>query len=444
MTTVNTEPVKKNKREPLATVCGLTIAPARVGTILGSNGLNVSIQRTLDSVMDKKEALKKLGAPSVPSMPPKGEPKLTDEERESRKEAQKHYKEYKSEKYIAAYTKYTEWKKLKKSKSEIEKELKKAEKLAVDDVEKMAELEKQKKDIGDIQTKMDNILSDKDVELFVNRDVISKSRIRINREAFVAVASVLQEIIEQSALCTMDQANSEDKKIIIPLHALSKDHDKIPLFPLMSNLKSYKLLCEYQQAILDWEVRCKKFDAQVKNEAKKRNIKIKDHKAHKKNLRPQKPNPEEYHPANSNGTNFRFYVGRIFEQLRDIDSERFADLRISKDIKEFYSNLALDFCNRLVPWIIEIIEIKNIKTVGHDVVMRAVNLMLKDGGSGHYVEDLSITVKDRLDKLRTYNDKKKSNGEDVDDIDDIDDIDDEDEHEDDETDVLPRRRRRIV
>lgn len=454
----STTVVKQTTREPLANVCGLTIAPARVAAILGKYGLNEKSQKILDEILDKKEKLKKLGAPAVPPAPAKDEPKLTEAESAARKDAQKAYKDFKSDKYVEANNKFSEWKALKKSRNEAEKELKKIERLSAYEGEDPAKvrqrteasshLEEQKSELDKLNAEMAEIEKDEEVKLFVEYDTYSKQKIRVNREAHVAVAGVLQEIIEQIAYCTMEQANLENKKIIMPLHSLGDKHDQIPLFPLMANLPAYKKMCEYKDSIKRWEEDCKKFDVRVKNEAKKRGLKIKDHMAHKKDQRPKKPVPENYCPPNASKTAFEFYIGGIFTSLRSVDTDKFSELRISSPIKTYLSNLALDFCNRLVPWIMTVIHLRNIKTVGWEVIMSVVELMLIDGGSEFYVEDIKLTIKDRIDKLKAYNAKKKSRGEPVEEDTDADDNDDEEDADDTEEEAAEpapaRRRRRVV
>lgn len=462
MATTNT--VKQTDKKPLAKACGVSIAPARVASMLGKYGLNAVTQKMVDDVKAKKEELKKRGAPAVPPAPGKGQPKLTEDEKNARAEARKRYNEWKSPDYLKAENLFNDWKQLRKTQTELDRELKKAEKLASyegDDAEKQKQavsarktLDRQRKELENITNRMENLANQEYIKLFIDYDIMSKSRIRINREATVAVASVIQEFIEESALYTMERAYEEDKKIIMPLHTLGPHHDKIPLYPLISNLKAYKLLCQHAQDIVEWEQECKKFDVRVKNEAKKRNIKIKEHKANKKNQRPKRPELVEYVPENAHGVNFTYYINKIVDDLRDNDSEKFGDLRVSSNLKTYYSSLALDFCNRLVPWILTMIECKNIKTVGAEIVMKVVKLMLIDGGCGYFTNDIQATVQERIDKLRRHNAGKKDSTDAEADANEVDEEDtdeaeaeDEDEAEpevEDKTATTRKRRQRVA
>lgn len=194
----------------------------------------------------------------------------------------------------------------------------------------------------------------------------------------------------------------------------------------MYNLPSYLQVCEYKTALDKWNSDCKKFDDRIAKEAKVNKQNLSDCKKRNKNQRPQKPDFEHYLTSGKKDVDFEFYVAKVFNATRDFGTE-FNDLRISSHIKQYLSNLCLDFCNRLVPWVNTIIQCKNIKTVGWDVIMTAIDLMLTDGGNAYYIPNIRGSVEDRINKLHEYEKHKKSKGETLDDEEE-----DEEEYEDEE------------
>lgn len=288
-----------------------------------------------------------------------------------------------------------------------------------------------------------------DVKHFFHKDACSASRVRFNERATVALATVMEAIVVELAEHSMDHVIEIKKKIIQPDHCVSNGVENCSLYPLIAPLRAF-------QAIRSKQDRFAEYQADVKHQQEEANRKARqDAKRKKKNYKKPELNLPTFAqkevdagyakfnddikkgkdgeddetaqvaqwygidiPADGeevvDNTDFNFYVTNVFKKVRDGDSDNtWSELRFSTPIKNFFSDLLIQFIGRMLPMIRLLISFNknSIKTVDDKVVMRVVEMWLTDSHqdttTGEYTlsEDhrvLFSTVADKLALLEAH------------------------------------------
>ena len=440
----------------------LKIQPPRMRMHLDRLAMNRPIETQLAPIKEKIEQIRKLGAPTLPEKPDK---EAEQEVKDAYKEAQKTYNKYSSADYEKLTTVYELVKKLQKISSiqnqqhELAKEGKELTK------KQLAELAKEQKTVADqpadgqpaeeyeshgfapyttgvnvtseaevhaLTTKL--LAENPNVQLLAERDRISKDKTRFTDAAIIALATVAEmgsrEFIEHGMATTL----SENKRIMLPDHCVSKGLEKCSLYSLFDKLPTFRLVADRQTRRAAWERDHAEWKAENKrNNRAKGNARRKNPKAAK----PAPPTPYqtfeereveqgfaiETETTAENGDvktkvmwrgiddfskvdvdeddgegdetsrkfGFDFYINLLCKDVKEAMTDEtvaentvdYKDIRVSTDIKRFLSNLIKEFIHRVAPQIRLYMDYKEAKTVSYGMIETVLKSILMDS----YVPD---------------------------------------------------------
>jgi hypothetical protein len=449
-TTMTTEIVDK-KRQQLGELVGLRISPARISSFI-KHWLNSSLEAKNVHFEEEIAKIKKNGCdiakPVAPKAPedPKSE---TEEQKKVRQEARKvydnelrKYNKWASEEYVELKLLSQYCKKLDKLESLLKKptncdshqyEIKcvmaslndqpaprKTFGIAESDDE-YAQRCKEFKPRGFLAYKgnarldtPDNILAElvrvkttyPNVLYFLSKQDNNKEKQRFNTPAAIAIASVVETMIQQLAEHTVKATIHERNKKMQPDHCVSEGVKELSLFPLISNSEHYLAVVARQLRKQKWineRARAlRRFNhgarlrearagaaAVVKSEftfpsfadceVKGGHAFITDTKINKKNVAKNSYGWHDIdvdrHPVTE--IDFTTYVDRVCKEVVDSFGEDADGVIVSYKLQKFFSNLVVDFIINL-SWSLEIIseEIRESETINQSTVLWAVKLML--------------------------------------------------------------------
>jgi hypothetical protein len=456
----------KKSRQQLSTKADIALSTARIRRWIDPNGMNKELQKQIDGYKKKLLEIKKSGAPTEPKAPAK--PTKTDKallakyekDKTDYSEKLKEYNKYESKAYTELVSAYRIYELLEllvgylgQSKDVIEKskeiidtikcELmdKPSPKKADEPVDKYKERVKEFKPQGFPSIHGLTELTDKDkleecrknllekkypnIKLFIDKNEISKKKIRFNDKGIAAIAAFSEYIVRETALHAMITATSLDKnnKIIQPDHIINPGMPKLPLAQLYIKLPHLKLIDdrqkrrrEYDQKVRNIKLQREKAErersARLNVKAQKVNGKIEgilsfeeeevkngfavkiipdpkpvkeeDKKEEKKDEKPEEkkaPKPIykwkgiDIEEEVEDPTDFKFYIKCICDDLKKTEASD-SKIRVSNDIKLFLSNLIKDFLHMLSTQMRILLGFYDIKTVNEKVVITVVKLLL--------------------------------------------------------------------
>jgi len=472
------------KRHQLSKTVDLVIPPPRVRMHVDRLAMNRKVESELEPIRTKLLALKKKGAPVVPAKP---DSKAEAEVKEAYKAAVKDYNSFASDDYAHNLVIYDLCKKLtkivalfdkrdelaadgkalsKKNQEELEKEqLAARDEPNPDDGEEVVTLGFTKYTKGvnlNNSTAVKALLQklrdeNNQVDLFFQRDTVSKTKIRFTDSSIIALATTLQTAISEFANHAMATTLEQNKKIMYPDHCVSVGlKENCSLYPLFCTLPSYMQIVDRQTRREQWEADFKEFKA--KNAKKKAS---KPKKAKKATTKPvEKPEyqsfeqreVEEGHAyaeqkvdgkGNTKTTylwkgiddledvdtdeeevegggrkfGFNFYIGQVCKNLKDInkkDDDEYEQVRVSTNIKRFFSNLLVELIHRIAPQIRLLMSYKDAKTVSYEMIITVLKIILIDSYSPTANGDVELTEEhqalftDMKKKVKAYNDYHKN------------------------------------
>lgn len=443
---------KKVTRQQLCKVTQNIISPARVRRFIDNLGINRTVEEQLKLAKLNIVKIKKEGGPVEPisPKPPKKnceEPlKLKYEELKNKYLADlKVYNDYTSEKYkrlrviykLCKYLLKVKVLLLKKTRNVNQnKEMDEYVKVINSGVEKRKSSESDEEFLARSQvnlyssylanvdlTNVDSItkLIDKlksenpGLDQFLEKDTISKLRVRFNDPSAVAIATAMEFVIEELLEHGMAKTIELQKKTIQPDYCITDDIEDCQWYVLFRNLPHLK-------AIVDRQNRKNKYFADRDKEKQKQVQKAKSKaKKDKKNyVKPSfkyptfqdnevakghavkltktvtdsegKETTKEYYEWKlidaedvelnelCDDTNFYHYVQQICKKIiarrSDIGDSDYADIKISTNIKKFFSDLIIDFIAKISPQFRVLIDAMDVKTIDHTVVKTILKMLL--------------------------------------------------------------------
>lgn len=495
-------------RVQLTHTVGLHISPARVRRFIDKRGMNRVVEDEIHAEKDQILAIEKEGTTAVaeftlvkPTAVDGQEPTAAALESynaalAAHQAAQAVYKNYKSERYNTLNNVYKLASELTKLSHLLQKQnavaaagandKKKFTQKNIDEMNRVVtrlNTEFTSGVAGVTLTSLDSVtaalasLNTKypDLVHFFNRDASSARRVRFNDRATVALATVMECIVEQLTEHSMNHVIELGKKIIQPDHCVSPGLENCPLYPLFSTLPAMQALRSRQERHAAYDARTKKEQAdanqKAKAEARKRQKTFKAVKlvqptfaetevdggyavrveadATERDENGEATQKYAWYgidvPANEadtvDTTDFVHYVDLLTKNFKKIavddGNTAWADIRISGNIRNFFSNILIQFIARMLPLISLTISSKksnvkknDVKTVCDRTIMRVVEMLLAD--SNHNAQglvkfsqehtDLFNTVAAKLTLLETHlaakAERKKLTGETADEDDD--------------------------
>jgi hypothetical protein len=429
--------------------------------------MNRPVEQQLNPIKDKIEQIKKTGAPELPDKPEKDAEQSV---KDAYKEAQKEYNKYSSTEYERLGTLHELCKKLRKI-SNIQKQ---QDELNQDGKEltkkQLADLTREQKIVADqpsdgqsaddyvslgfseytdgvdvaseaaVNALLNRLLDENpDVNLFFERDTISKQKVRYQDSAIIGLTTAIQMAAREFIQHGMWRTLEENKRIMLPDHCVSTGLEECPLYPLFRTLETFRLVEKRQERRAQWERDYAAWKAENKRKNRsKGNARRKGGKTKETPAPTPFPTFEEREveqkfadevEATTDGGEvktkvlwrgiddrskydieeddeesdetarkfgFDFYINQLCKDVKETMSENtdvenhadYKDIRVSTDIKRFLSNLIKEFIHRVAPQIRLFMTFKDAKTVSYDMVETVLKSFLIDS----YVPDENVTV----------------------------------------------------
>jgi len=228
---------------------------------------------------------------------------------------------------------------------------------------------------------------------------LSRERTRFSSEAATALSIVCNSLVSQLAQHTMDNAIAAKAKIIKVSHVHTEGVEKLSLYPLVSTLSLFvstgdKLRKEFQDAYDESERNKlvkgleKEFKAKYKITTPKKKAEGDTTTNAAAPTTPADPAPTvasesapEVEPEDDGDskTSFKFYVHQACKAVAMKEPEKYKSIRISTDIKDYFSDLVTEFIKRIAPLVAATANSVKTKTVSKDTIMRIIKNILIDG-----------------------------------------------------------------
>lgn len=470
---------KKMPRQQLSKVTETLISPARIRRFIDDMGINRDVEEKLMLVKEELMKIKKEGGPQLPTSPETLKKDATESQRTKHEELRskyitelKLYNDFISDKYKKLENIHMLCKHLDKIRDLLLKDKRNAnqdrelsELLNVVHDRPMSRKVKETEDdfknrvekfeapgylsyvkginlsnADDVQSLINNLKkNNNDLSLFFKRDDISRTRIRFNDPAAVAVSTIVETGLEELIEFGMDNTLKSQKKTLHPDNFIGSDLENCNWYILFKNLP-------HLQAVLNRQQRRETYET-ARNAAKLAKVqeaKAKARKTKKPYVKPDfkydsfpetevnggfavaedvttKDNKgkettktnylwygididwseatEEITNGKQEATdtdddkeeiddedveheiNFKTYVQHLCKQVithKSDDKADFLDVKISSNARRFLSDLIVDFISRITPLIRILLEAMNVKTVDHEMIKTVLRIMLTD------------------------------------------------------------------
>jgi hypothetical protein len=445
-------------RTQQATTVDLIIQPPRVRMHLDRLAMNRPVESELNPIKDQIDRIKKEGADELPDKPVKDDEQTV---KDAYKEALKEYNKFSSGTYENINTLYELCKKLKKisviqkSQDELEQAGKKMTK------KQLAELAKEQKIVADqpadgqdaedyeslgfaeytegvdvtseaeVNALLNRLLEDTpDVNLFFDRDAVSKRKTRFTDASIIGLATAIQMTVREFIEHGMEFTLKEGKRIMLPDHCVSDGLEDCSLYPLFRTLPTFRLIADrqsrrsaWERDHADWKAENKR-NNRAKGNARRKNAKPKaaatpvtpfktfeereveegfaiQTETHTDNGVKEKvmwrgiddfskvehnDDDDEEGDETARKFGFDFYINLLckdvketmFEDTEIENNADYKDIRVSTDIKRFLSNLIKEFIHRVAPQIRLYMDYKEAKTVSYNMVSTVLKSFLMD------------------------------------------------------------------
>jgi hypothetical protein len=226
---------------------------------------------------------------------------------------------------------------------------------------------------------------------------LSRERTRFSNESSVVLSIICNEIISQCADHTMNRALAAKKKIIQVAHLHADGVEKLPLYPLISTLPTFRETAErLSKAASDKKIADDLAAARSQAEKdfrKKHNVKVPKRKKVAVADTTDGPAAEAAEPEIASEevvdskTSFKFYVHLVCKELVR-QNEAYKTIRVSTEIRSYLSDMLVEFIERIAPLVQLVADTMNIKTVNDVAIMHTIESLLVDGHTP--VEDIML------------------------------------------------------
>ena len=222
---------------------------------------------------------------------------------------------------------------------------------------------------------------------------LSRERTRFSNEASIALSIIIDYMIQQMGRHTMDACLESGMKFIKKCYFHSKNIESLSLATLFAKLPSFVAT---QNAIKTaaHDAAVKAHDAALLAQAEK-DFKKKYNVVQPKKAPEAAPEPAavaevpaespevpaevvESDEESESKTTFRFYVHGVCKELSKSEP-KFKSVRVSTEIRNYFSDLVVEFIKRLAPLIHETAMSMKNKTVSDLAVLKTVENILIDG-----------------------------------------------------------------
>jgi len=491
------EKKEKSTRQQLSKIAGVETSHARVRTFLSDHFINQESATNVHDLKEKVEEIKKIGAPERPKNKPQNPGKKASEAdkkayadtRKEYDEQMSKYNKFVSDEYVELKVAHVTVKHLmkmeelltaKKANEEKNKELNKS---GTTELKKLQDgfsnINKYKNETADAYAKRsamhDKVMkavgkvntaniegvqstisklkdSYSNISILLEKDEWSRRALRINEQATIALATIIDQILIQMSRHTMTNTLKIGKAIIQPDNCVSEGIEESSLFPLINNLPHYVAIEERQERRATWLADKKEKDDEAAKKARaaaKRKgdqykrpvskvstfemhevkeghaIRIEEEKTGKDGKKKIKTrflwydidierdddddeyDDEEEEEDEERSTNFNFYAKliclKVVKEMIDEGHEDYDKIRLSKPTLKFFSNIAIDFIARVSPLITELITFKGSSTITDEVVKVALRTLLLDSRSE--VDGTNILSDDHEDLMNIIDSK---------------------------------------
>ena len=312
-------------------------------------------------------------------------------------------KKYVSKEYEENERLYSIWKLYKKLRLVLRKNGKSLEPERLVIHNKLLSLGEPSKTVEDLKT-MENVEEKmKELEsvnlylrLFIEKSEKSYQKVRFNDDSFVVITMVCEKIIKECLEGAMCRAHEEKKKIVKTIHIADSSAEH-PFYPLYQDLEHYQALESFKQRYENHATQLKQTRATMIRENNKKNKKNSNNLEKEKvdfsvlqsfedsevesgfARKVEKNNKFIYQWKGLDYTeqevpvDFKFYIDKLCKNLKCVDSEQ---LKISKSIKVFLSNIVLDLLLKISPYIRIMLEHGGVKTVNDNTVLTVLKMLL--------------------------------------------------------------------
>jgi hypothetical protein len=498
-----------SSRKRTSTIAGVETSDARVRMFLGDRCINRESSEKIFELKERIESIKKLGAPELPKNKPKKPSKNASEadkkayatEREAYDALKSKFDKFNSNEHVELDAAYIIMKRFMKiesflaSKKASEENGKELNKSSVNELTKLqagyGSVYQHKNESADVYARREKAhnaimkfigtvnvadmaavtaVCDKikgkypNISLLLEKDEWSRKALRINGQATIALATVIDEILSQLAKHTMINTLKMKDSIIQPDHCVSDGVEECSLFSLVSVLPHWIAIEDRQERREAWAAMKKSVDAEAAKNAQKvakrkgekyvrpeskvikfEEQEVKDGHAFKieENTTDKEGKPvvkkrymwydidvsreneeEEEEEENSDrGTDFAHFARNICKKVRaaaiDEGNYDFEKIRKSKPIAKFFSNLAIDFIFRIAAVVTELVALKGSSTITDDVIKSAVKILLLDSraemdGTNELYDDhkeLLNLIESKVKTVSDYQTKTKNAAE---------------------------------
>jgi histone H3/H4 len=222
---------------------------------------------------------------------------------------------------------------------------------------------------------------------------LSQEKTRFSNAASIALSIVCDELVSTLVRHIMKSAIESEKKIIHVDHLHNSGVDKLYVYPLVKSLPSFiEKAALYTRLEKNQEIDRKVLVSinKLKKEYKKKygkNVTIKKSE-HAQVIAQPEATPShivadvrEDEEVEDHKTSFKFYVHLICKKLieENKDIPEYKSLRISTEIKEYLSDLLVEFIQRISPLVRLTTDSMKNKTVNDVAILRVVEAILIDG-----------------------------------------------------------------
>lgn len=444
---VNKQP--RQPRQTLSKITNMILTPSRVRSFIDNFGMNKSIEEKLTVIKNDLLVIKKEGGPKVPAPvehlkkdPTKEQRDAHDELKVKHSNEMKKYNEFSSDRYNTLKTVYTLCKQLnkivgllnkKKRNDNQTKELKtltknvssktpsKSGKFQPSDFTKFVGPTDLTNPNSIMELVNDLKKSNPELLVFFQKDETSKSRVRFNDRAAVALAMSLELGLEELIEYGMTQTLKSGKKTLQPDDCVNVGMEKLDWFMLFRNLPHLRNIVERQQRnaayLADKELHKFKLIQKAKSVAKKDGSKMQKPKIEYPKfqdtevakgfaIKTEVPKKDEngvvkkdektgeeltkfvytwknIDTDDNEKHTFGFYMNllcrKVISSKMDIGESQYYDIKVSASVKKFLSDLVVDFIARISPLIRILISHTDVKTVDEDVMITVLRMMITDG-----------------------------------------------------------------
>jgi hypothetical protein len=218
--------------------------------------------------------------------------------------------------------------------------------------------------------------------------------IRISSETYISVAVICNNFVEDLIKKGIDNAISNNKKVVEISSIMTADYKQCPYYSIYSKLP---LFVNYDS---------KNYD-DVKKETSKRTKKVKEEEP----TEVQSDNQTEAQTDNQSDVQNKFtfnnYVDAIFKSLKKTAKYEDVKIRISSDVRDFLSNVVIECIKRFVV-LSKIIShnLVNIRTMNANYIKTIIIISMTDGGNSQ--EQIDSVINSITDKLTIYQEHLKN------------------------------------